>query len=317
MKNFPWKTTRREVIHKSPWYSYIHDEFKRPNGESGDYFYVHTTGSAYIVPQIGSDAFVMIETYRYLNKKIGFEFPGGGLKVRQKPEAAALAELKEETGYTAAELIKIGRQCPMPGVTDEWSEIFFASGLRGGRQKLDPHEAIKVKIFRAYQIDAMIKSGKIWDAPSIAAWQQTKLYLSRGLEQPRPITDAVILNQRGDVLLLKRVQYPFIGSWVLPGGHIEYNETCEQAVLRETKEETGLTTKIVHLVGVYSGLKRDPRYATISIVYLLKIIGGRLQAEKTEAKTAKFFPLKKLPKKLGFDHAKILSDLIRRHGRFF
>jgi 8-oxo-dGTP diphosphatase len=56
---------------------------------------------------------------------------------------------------------------------------------------------------------------------------------------PEP-TVAAIIEKDGKILLTKRNIEPYKGSWVLPGGHIDLDETTEAAVVREVKEETGL-----------------------------------------------------------------------------
>jgi 8-oxo-dGTP diphosphatase len=119
--------------------------------------------------------------------------------------------------------------------------------------------------------------------------------------------DGVIFKNEA-VLLIKRSIPPFKNHWTLPGGHVMYGETVEQAVLREIKEETGLSIKIEKLVGIYSDPKRDPRGHLITIAYLLKPIKGRIKPDKREANDIRFF--KKLPEKIGFDHRKIIRDAI-------
>jgi len=47
-------------------------------------------------------------------------------------------------------------------------------------------------------------------------------------------------HKEAEVLLTKRNVEPFKGEWCLPGGHIDHNESAENAVIREIKEETGL-----------------------------------------------------------------------------
>jgi len=55
---------------------------------------------------------------------------------------------------------------------------------------------------------------------------------------PEPTVGVFIFNQAGDLLLLKSHKWP--GNYVVPGGHVELGERLEDAVIRETKEETGL-----------------------------------------------------------------------------
>ncbi len=109
------------------------------------------------------------------------------------------------------------------------------------------------------------------------------------------------------ILLVKRDHPPFIGHWVLPGGHVDYGERVERALIREMKEELGVLVKIEELFGVYSDPKRDPRYHTTSIVYICTKGNKKIQLDH-EASEFKFFALDSLPKKIGFDHKKILND---------
>jgi len=55
---------------------------------------------------------------------------------------------------------------------------------------------------------------------------------------PEPTVGVFIFNQTGELLLLKSHKWP--GKYVVPGGHVELGERIEDAVIRETKEETGL-----------------------------------------------------------------------------
>ncbi|MBI2449955.1 MAG: NUDIX hydrolase [Candidatus Nealsonbacteria bacterium] len=129
------------------------------------------------------------------------------------------------------------------------------------------------------------------------------------MEKPRsPIlaVDGVILEE-GKILLEKRSYYPFIGYWVIPGGHVEYGETVEEAVKREMKEELGISVRIKKLIGVYSDPKRDPRYHVVSMVFLLERTKGEI-CLNDESLEFQFFPLDQLPENIGFDHRKIIND---------
>ncbi len=124
-------------------------------------------------------------------------------------------------------------------------------------------------------------------------------------KNPKPTVDGIIFKDT-EVLLIQRKNDPYKGYWALPGGFIEYGESCEQAVKRETYEETGYITSIVSLVGVYSDPERDPRGHTISVAYHLDIQSGELKAGD-DAASAKFFKLDQLPE-LAFDHSIIIAD---------
>ena len=124
------------------------------------------------------------------------------------------------------------------------------------------------------------------------------------------ITIDGIIKKGNEILLIKRRNIPFKNSWALPGGYLEYNEKTEDAVIREIFEETGLVTEIINLIGVYSDPKRDPRGHTVSIIYELRIIKGKLESGD-DASDVNFFNLNNLPDNLSFDHKKIIKDYIR------
>jgi len=64
-------------------------------------------------------------------------------------------------------------------------------------------------------------------------------------ENPIPSSAALVRNEKGEILLVKRGVEPGRGKWALPSGFIEIEETPEEACLRELKEETGLEGKIL------------------------------------------------------------------------
>ena len=121
--------------------------------------------------------------------------------------------------------------------------------------------------------------------------------------------DGIILKN-GKVLLEKRTVNPFSGYWALPGGHVEYGEKVEVAVKREIKEELGISVRIKELVGVYSDPKRHPWYHTVAVVFLCQKTRGKIGLSN-EVSEFKYFSPDTLPKKMAFDHRKIISDFER------
>jgi acetyl-CoA carboxylase carboxyl transferase subunit beta len=55
---------------------------------------------------------------------------------------------------------------------------------------------------------------------------------------------AVVINERDEVLLIRRGREPAKGKWSLPGGSVQRSETPAQAALREVREETGLEVEV-------------------------------------------------------------------------
>jgi ADP-ribose pyrophosphatase YjhB (NUDIX family) len=122
---------------------------------------------------------------------------------------------------------------------------------------------------------------------------------------PFPTVDIVVIRDR-KILLIERKNPP--KGWALPGGFIDYGETAESAAVRELKEETGLTASRIDLLGVYSDPNRDPRFHTLSVVYLAQV-EGVIQAGD-DAMCAEWFAFDQLPAQIAFDHRRIISDAI-------
>jgi len=122
--------------------------------------------------------------------------------------------------------------------------------------------------------------------------------------------DAVIEDNDGNVILIKRKYPPFQDYYALPGGFIEKGENAKKALVREVKEETNLYVKILHKIGFYSKEGRDPRGNIHSTAYKCSIIGDIAQMKSgDDSKEVELIPKNKLQFiKLAFDHKEILED---------
>ena len=66
------------------------------------------------------------------------------------------------------------------------------------------------------------------------------------------------------VLLIRRGNHPYLGTWALPGGFVEMEEELADAAARELQEETGVTGVPLRPFGMFGGVNRDPRTRVIS-----------------------------------------------------
>ncbi|MBI4840858.1 MAG: NUDIX domain-containing protein [candidate division NC10 bacterium] len=119
--------------------------------------------------------------------------------------------------------------------------------------------------------------------------------------QLRPGVAAIISNGEGKILLQRRSDN---GLWGLPGGSVEIGESVRDAIVREVREETGLTVEVVRLIGVYSDPKvQVVRYPDgnvvhyISSVFACRILAGTLQT-CDETLDLQFFDPGQLPEDL-------------------
>lgn len=126
---------------------------------------------------------------------------------------------------------------------------------------------------------------------------------------------AVFRGSAGDreLLLVKRGSDPFAGTWALPGGFVDEDESLLAAARRELAEETGLEPRgdLVQ-VGAYGDPGRDPRGWTVSVAFVAGLEWDeQVQVRAgSDAAEATWHPVKNLPA-LAFDHDVIVTDALR------
>ncbi len=109
------------------------------------------------------------------------------------------------------------------------------------------------------------------------------------------------------IVLIERLNPPH--GTALPGGFMDIGETIEHCLKREMSEEIGLDVEIVELLGLYSDPSRDPRFHTVSAVYVCK--ASALPQAGDDAKSTKVIKLGDLIKEqFVFDHQKIIDDYL-------
>lgn len=126
-------------------------------------------------------------------------------------------------------------------------------------------------------------------------------------KNPIPTVDIIIELENKGIVLIKRKNPPF--GWALPGGFIDYNESLEEAAVREAEEETSLKIKLKKQFHTYSKPERDPRGHTISTVFIAEAKG--IPKAQDDAQAIKIFKREDLPRNVAFDHREILEDYFR------
>ena len=107
------------------------------------------------------------------------------------------------------------------------------------------------------------------------------------------VAAAVLIEQDGRVLLVRRANDPFRGLWTLPAGFVNGGEDPAEAATRECLEETGLSVRITRVLDVIAGQEHE-RGADFIIVYLADVVSGELFAAD-DADAAEWFARNDLP----------------------
>lgn len=103
---------------------------------------------------------------------------------------------------------------------------------------------------------------------------------------PRLVVTTIPVNERGEVILLRRGIEPGRGSWAQPGGFLEVDETVTEAAIRETLEETGLVVRPGEIVGLYSRLEA----AVVVLAFEAAVVGGDFRTNPEALEIQAFAP---------------------------
>lgn len=127
--------------------------------------------------------------------------------------------------------------------------------------------------------------------------------------------DAVVFGYKDEnlyVLLVKQKYGTFKEHWVLPGGFVLENESLDQAVERELKEETNVAADYLEQLYTFGAVDRDPRRRVVSVAYLALVNPNNLKIKAdTDALDVAWFLVHQIPQ-LPFDHNKIIDIGLER-----
>jgi mutator protein MutT len=114
-----------------------------------------------------------------------------------------------------------------------------------------------------------------------------------------PVVHLHVFNSRGEVFLQKRPEWKDIqpGKWdTSVGGHIDYGETPEQALVREVREELGITDFVPERVGQYVFESRRER----EFVYVHRTLyDGPVHPSAEELDDGRFWTLDEIRSAIG------------------
>ena len=101
---------------------------------------------------------------------------------------------------------------------------------------------------------------------------------------PVVVVGAIVVDDAGRLLVVKRANPPAQGRWSVPGGRVELGESLADAVAREVLEETGLVVEVGALAGVAE--VNDGRYHVVILDHHARVTGGELLAGDDAAAVA-------------------------------
>ena len=146
------------------------DRISLPNGGTSTREYCRHGGAVSVVPLTKEGEVICVRQYRYAVSEVVLEIPAGKLDGPEEDHTeAALRELSEETGYTAARITPIGELLTSPALLSEVIYMYLAEDMTPGDTHPDPDELLDiVKIPLEDMVDRIIR-GEITDSKTQAA----------------------------------------------------------------------------------------------------------------------------------------------------
>ena len=165
------------VVYENRWMRVREDATRRRDGTPGIYGVVEKADFAVIAP-VEEGMTWLVEQYRYPVQGRYWEWPQGSWEGEpgKNPLDLARAELLEETGLTAREMVHAGHLFECYGTSTQGYDIFLARGLATGPARREATEQDMVcRRFSLAGLEAMIRDGTIKDGTTVAAFGLLRL----------------------------------------------------------------------------------------------------------------------------------------------
>jgi ADP-ribose pyrophosphatase len=158
-----WKMLSSEYINKHIFFTARKDVCQREDGTIIDPYYVvelPTTVTALPITEDGK--IVLVKQYRYPIDEIIIETPGGFIDAGEDFVTGMKRELMEETGYAFTNIEPVGRVAANPGLLNNFTELFLATGgKKVSRQKLDHNEEIEIALVTMEELIDLLMTRQI------------------------------------------------------------------------------------------------------------------------------------------------------------
>jgi len=143
------------------------DTVELPNGKRALREVADHPGGVAIVALDRDDNVLTVKQYRYAFSRVMEEIPAGKLERGEDPRAAALRELKEETGATPERFTELGEIIVSPGAYGEVLHLYLAEGLTPGKASPDEDEFLEPKRTPFAEMVRRVLDGELTDAKTV------------------------------------------------------------------------------------------------------------------------------------------------------
>lgn len=159
----------RRVIYRGRKIDLALQTVELAGGERAQREVVIHRGAVALLPMVDRDRVCLVTNRRYAVGRLLMEVPAGTLDPGESPDATAVRELREETGYSAGSIRKIGEWWVSPGVMTERMHLYLCEDLWPGPTEPQPDEHLEPVVVPWSEAVAMVADGRIDDAKSMLA----------------------------------------------------------------------------------------------------------------------------------------------------
>jgi ADP-ribose pyrophosphatase len=156
-----------QEVYRGYYLNLIQDQVRLPDGKTAGREYLIHPGAVAIVPILPDGRILLERQYRYPLHQAFIEIPAGKLDLGEDPLDCAKRELKEETGFIAADWSFLGKIHPVISHSTEFIDIYCAKNLSYTQAKLDEGEFLDIFAANLEELLLWIKEGKITDVKTI------------------------------------------------------------------------------------------------------------------------------------------------------
>jgi len=241
------------------------------------------------------------------------ETQAGKLKAKNVIHAVTVGPMKETNQDIIRKAVKSSLECAARLKVQSMAFPALGTGVGGfplvGSGKIMVQEIIKFLRNADHHLQQVTFC--LYDTESYKEFNDSmRKYMHHLVEilGPGPyVTVDIIIELPHGIILIERSNPPY--GWSLPGGFLDYGENLERAAIREAKEETNLDLINLRQFHTYSNPNRDPRFHTISTVFIAQ---GRGTAQSgSDAKDLKVVRYEDLPQlEYAFDHKDIIKEYL-------
>ncbi len=174
-----FETLGQETVYRGRAFNVRRDEVRLPNQRKMHVDVIEHPGAVTILPVNAEGQILFVRQYRHATGRELLELPAGTLKTGEPPETCAAREVREETGFAAEQVIKLGEFFLAPGYSTEYMVVYFATGLSHAPLPQDKDEFISLEAIPIERAYTMAFGGELIDGKSLAALLLARPYLQK------------------------------------------------------------------------------------------------------------------------------------------